>query len=106
MGSPSTTGSECICVRDLAYRMIQGGHEYCVFSLNFVICLNSASSAEALVFYLPSVCTHTDAEGKQRKARVRKYFKIFGKNTIFNEHPVHLCIDFVRMHIDKLWKDR
>ena len=36
------------------------------FPLNFVIFLNSASSAAALVFY----------------------FKIFGKNTIFNEHPV------------------
>ena len=85
MGSPSTTGSECICVRDLTYRMIQGGHEYCVFSLNFVICLNSASSAEALVFYLPSVCTHTDAE---RKARVRNILKSSEKNTIINEHPV------------------
>ena len=30
----------------------------------FVIFLNSASSAAALVFYLPGVCTHTDAEGK------------------------------------------
>ena len=38
------------------------------FSSNFVIFLNSASSAAALVFYLPGVCTHTDTEGKQRKA--------------------------------------
>ena len=53
-----------------------------------MIFLNSVSSAAALVFYLPSVCTHTDTEGKQRKARVRKIFKIFRKNTIFNEHPV------------------
>ena len=43
--------------------------------------MNSASSAAALVFYLPCVCTLTDTEGEQRKARVRK-------NTIFNEHPV------------------
>ena len=35
------------------------------FPLNFVIFLNSASSAAALVFYLPGVCTHTDTEGKQ-----------------------------------------
>ena len=30
--------------------------------------LNSASSAAALVFYLPGVCTHSDTKGKQRKA--------------------------------------
>ena len=40
-------------------------------SLNIV----SASSAAALVFYLPGVCTHADAEGKQRKARVRNILK-------------------------------
>ena len=55
--------------------------KYCVF-------LNSASSAAALVFYLPGVCTHTDTEGKQRKARVRNIFENSDKNTIFNEHPV------------------
>ena len=60
---------------------------WCDF-LNFVIFLNSASSATALVFYLPGVCTHTDTEGKQRKARVRNIFKNSEKNTIFNEHPV------------------
>ena len=38
---------------------------YCVFTKNFVIFLNSASTAAALVFYLPGVCTHTDTEGKQ-----------------------------------------
>ena len=32
--------------------------------------LNSASSAAALVFYLPGVCTHTETEGKQSP----KYF--------------------------------
>ena len=48
-----------------------------------MIFLNSDSSDAALVFYLPGVCTHTDADGKQRKARVRNI-----KNTIFNEHPV------------------
>ena len=33
--------------------------KYCLFSLKF------CDSAAALVFYLPGVCTHTDAEGKQ-----------------------------------------
>ena len=37
------------------------------FPENFVIFLNSASSAASLVFYLPGVCTHTESEGKQRK---------------------------------------
>ena len=54
------------------------------FPLDFVIFLNSASSAAALVFYLPGVCTHTDTEGKQSS----EYSKKIGKNTIFNEHPV------------------
>ena len=45
----------------------------------------SASSAAALVFYLPCVCTHTDTEGK---ARVRNISKSLEKNTILNEHPV------------------
>ena len=44
--------------------------KYCVFPWNVVIFLNF-SRAEALVFYLPGVYTHTDTEGKQRKARVR-----------------------------------
>ena len=35
------------------------------FPWNFVIFLNAVSSAVALVFYLPVVCTHTDTEGKQ-----------------------------------------
>ena len=52
--------------------------KYCVFPSNFVIFLNSASSAAALVFYLPGVCTHTDTEGKQRKAS-QEYFKILEK---------------------------
>ena len=49
--------------------------KYCVFSLNFVIFLNIASSAAALLFYLPGGCTHTDTEGKQGKARVRNILK-------------------------------
>ena len=49
-----------------------------------MIFLNSASSAAAPVFYLPALCTQTDTEGKQSS----EYFDKFGKNTIFNEHPV------------------
>ena len=49
-----------------------------------MIFLNSASSAAAMVFYLPGGCTHTDTEGIQSP----EYFYKFGKNTIFNEHPV------------------
>ena len=58
------------------------------FSENFVIFLNFASSAAALVFYLPGVCTHTDTEGKQGKVRVWNIFRNSEKNTILNEHPV------------------
>ena len=54
-----------------------------------MIFLNSVSSAAALVFYLPGVCTHTDTEGKQEKGKSPEYFIIFEKNTIFNEHPVY-----------------
>ena len=39
--------------------------KYCVFYLN------SASSAAALVLYLPGVCTHNDTEEKRKKARIR-----------------------------------
>ena len=42
-------------------------------SLKIVIFLNSASSAAALVFYLP-LCTLTEADGKPREARVRNIF--------------------------------
>ena len=54
-----------------------------------MIFLNSASSAAALVFYLPGLCSHTDTEGKQRKARVRNILKSL-KKSIFNEHPVNV----------------
>ena len=49
-----------------------------------MIFLNSVSSAAALVFYLPGVCTHTDTEGKQSP----EYFLKIEKSTIFNDHPV------------------
>ena len=55
--------------------------------INFVIFLNSASSPAALVFYLPGVCTHTDTKGN-RERQESGIFKIFEKNTIFDEHPV------------------
>ena len=40
-----------------------------------MIFLNSTSSAAALEFYLPGVCTHTATGGKQRKARGRNNLK-------------------------------
>ena len=49
--------------------------KYCVFPQYSVIFLNSASSAAALVLYLPGVCTHTDTEGNQREARVQNILK-------------------------------
>ena len=61
--------------------------KYCVFHSIFLNFLNSASSAAALVFYLPGVCTHTDTGGKQSPENILKS----SKNNIFNEHPV-LCI--------------
>ena len=54
----------------------------------FVIFLNSASSAAALVVYLSGVRTHTDTKRKQSKTRVWNILKSFEKNTMFNEHPV------------------
>ena len=63
---------------------------------NFVIFLKSASSAVALVFYLPGVVTHTDSEGKQRKVRVRNILKSLEKYTIFNEHPVPKLLSIIR----------
>ena len=67
--------------------------KYCVFPKNVVIYLNSASSAAALVFYMPGVCTHTDTEGEQRKTRVRNILKSLEKNTILNENPVVTVIN-------------
>ena len=63
-----------------------------------MIFLNSASSAAALVFYLPGVCTHTDTEGKQRKTRVRNILKSLEKtqylmNTLYlrTSAPQPIC---------------
>ena len=74
---------------------------YCVFSLKFWNFSNSTSSAAALLFYLPGVCsTHTDTEGKQGKGKSPEYFKIFEKKhniwiksvnlTIYTK-PLHIC---------------
>ena len=51
------------------------------FPSDFVVFLNSASSAAALVFYLPGVCTlYTHwHRGKTEKGRSPEYFKIFEK---------------------------
>ena len=65
-----------------------------------MIFLNSASSASALVFYLPGVCTHTDTTdtmGKKRKTSVGNILKTLEKNTIFIEHPVSF-VSNVRIH--------
>ena len=49
-----------------------------------MIFLNSASSVPALVFYLPGVCTHTDAEGKQSSEYLKK------KRKKHNEHSASI----------------
>ena len=40
-----------------------------------MIFLNSVSSAAALVFYLPGVCTPTDTEEKTEKGQSQEYSK-------------------------------
>ena len=68
-----------------------------------MIFLNSVSSAAALVFYLPGVCTHTETEGKQSP----KYFQIFEINTIFNEHPVYDLLNLGKeRQTDKIGKEK
>ena len=54
-----------------------------------MIFLNSASSAAALVFYLPALCTQTDTEGKQSS----EYFEKFGKKHNIYRTP---CICLVK----------
>ena len=58
-----------------------------------MIFLNSVSFAAALVFYLPCVCTHTNAEGKTEKGQSPEYFKFVEKNTIYIEHPVAVIVE-------------
>ena len=58
-----------------------------------MIFLNSASSVAALVFYLPGMCTHTDTEGKQRKARVRNIFEKSEKTQyLMNTLYISVCL--------------
>ena len=56
-------------ISQISYRVFI---KYCVFPLNF---LNSASSAAALVFYLPGVCTRNDIERKQSQEYILKASK-------------------------------
>ena len=60
--------------------------------------LNSASSAAALVFYLPSECTHTETEGKQRKARVRNILKNLEK-TQYLMNTLHVYESYLDLPI-------
>ena len=53
-----------------------------------VIFLNYASSAAALVSTC-LVCVHNLTPREKRERPEFEIFKILGKNTIFNEHPVH-----------------
>ena len=64
------------------------------FPQNVVLFLNSASSAAALVFYLPGVCTHTDTKEKQRKTRARNILKSVEKKHNIQWIP---CIYNIRM---------
>ena len=62
--------------------------KYCVFSLKFCdfseLCQFCCSAG-----VLPAWCVYTHwHRGKTEKGQSPEYFKIFGKNTIFNEHPV------------------
>ena len=62
--------------------------KYCVFSLRCCdfseLCLFCCSTG-----VLPACCVYTHwHRGKTEKGQSQEYFKIFGKNTIFNEHPV------------------
>ena len=62
--------------------------KYCVFSLKFCdfseLCQYCCSTGVLPAWY---VYTHSH-RGKTEKGQSPKYFKIFGKKTIFNEHPV------------------
>ena len=62
--------------------------KYCVFSLKFCdfpeLCSFCCSAS-----VLPAWCVYTHwHQGKTLKDQSPEYSKIFGKNTIFNEHPV------------------
>ena len=52
------------------------------------------------------VCVHTLTLGKTEKGQSPEYFKIFGKNTIFNEHSVqyihNVSIQYIHVSIQYL----
>ena len=71
-----------------------------IFPLNAAIFLNSASSADALVFYLPSGGPSVKSRVHLLISREKRespesgiYSKSSEKNTIFNEHPVYRVIN-------------
>ena len=53
------------------------------------------NSAAALMFFLPGVCTHTDTEGKKRKARVLNILKYkktqYSMNTLYEAGVTTTC---------------
>ena len=61
----STTFLRQVCLTSHTIFIYRVFIKYCVFSLKFLIFLNSSTSPVALVFNLPGVCIHTETEGKQ-----------------------------------------
>ena len=80
--------------------------KYCVFSLKFCdfseLCQFSCSAGVLPAWY---VYTHWH-QGKTEKGQSSEYSKIFEKNTIFNEHPVHTwaisSLPYILIHIIRL----
>ena len=73
--------------------------KYCVFSLNccafYELCQFCCSAG-----FLPSWCVYTHwHQGKTENGQSPEYSKIFGKNTLFNEHPVLQ----LKHSVDLLW---
>ena len=60
------------------------------FPYNFVIFLNSASFAAALVFYLSGMYPQTDTEGKQRIARVQNIVKSSEKTPCISKSRIFI----------------
>ena len=67
--------------------------KYCGFSFKFCgfsrLCQFCCSAC-----FLPAIVYTHWHRGKTEKGQSQEYFKIFGKNTIFNENPVS-CIKYV-----------
>ena len=72
------------------------------FSLIFCD-FSELSSAASLVFYLPGRFTHTDTEGKQRKARVRNNFKNSEK-TQYLMNTVYLTNNLLLLKLRIMWQ--